>query len=301
MDQTLSSNNKLSVVSFNVQSLPTVFGLIPLSKNNKLRTKKLIKILKENFKNKASGYDLIFLQEIWVNQKDYENCGYHYCSLHHEVPTGLVILSRFPIEESVTMGFKASGNAPVLEGTGFPNYFNKGVLGVKIKYFDEDVWLFNTHLISCYAEFERFFWPERRLQIEELRNFIEERCNSTDQIILGGDFNCGPDSPDDGPGVKVINIPEDNYTYLTQTIFSNFNQGEFNSIQNSTCSTSNSKINREEGKVDHIFFSKQFDFIQGKVLFNEPVDIRPTNTIKKPLLDFLSDHYAWNVEISLKK
>ncbi|MFP6654425.1 MAG: endonuclease/exonuclease/phosphatase family protein [Myxococcota bacterium] len=109
--------------------------------------------------------------------------------------SGLVILSRFPIEATRFHRFRAQGNCfKFWEGDCLSG---KGVLAIRIRFGERALWLGNTHLIACYAATNDATKDcDRRdpngdvrwSQIVEARTFMES-LTEDEPALLAGDFN----------------------------------------------------------------------------------------------------------------
>ena len=277
---------KLDILTFNIQQLPVVFGFIPLSQNNLPRQELFKDILKKNFRDNEAGFDLVFIQEKWLNHDEFADLGYEIAGNDQSNIGGLLILSKYKIKKWEFIKFHEIGTSGILEGTGWPYYFNKGFLIAEIEVEGQSVWLVNTHLIASYPAVKKLYIDERRKQILEIKEGVKKYVSLQDRFIFAGDFNCGPGSDEDGPQMKL------NSYELLPNVFPGLKQ-EKPYANSSTFSVNNLRNMKELGKVDHIFFSQQFSAGESKVLFQEEVDL-PGG--KK---DNLSDHYGLSVRLTL--
>jgi len=109
--------------------------------------------------------------------------------------TGLVILSRLPFsaDDVAHLRFERQGSLlHLLEGDVVSG---KGVLAIRVRANDRDLWIANTHLIACYPREHESECDEddpngkyRWDQVRELRAFLARVAGDTD-LIAGGDFN----------------------------------------------------------------------------------------------------------------
>lgn len=109
--------------------------------------------------------------------------------------SGLVILSRFPIETAHFERFRAQGRCiKFWEGDCISG---KGILTVRLRVGDRSIWIGDTHLIACYSRSDDSETAcgvadpngdDRWQQIVEARQTIESLVGN-DPVILGGDFN----------------------------------------------------------------------------------------------------------------
>ena len=107
--------------------------------------------------------------------------------LRQFLPSGLYILSDYPVIEAERQPFRSR------ECAGFDCLANKGLLYARIAVpgVPEPVEAFNTHLNSrgsTGVSAERSLLAHR-LQVEEMRRFIEEHRGAGHPLIFGGDFN----------------------------------------------------------------------------------------------------------------
>ena len=152
----------------------------------------------------APRLDIVLIQEAWKNDARHallqhegvvRNFPFRVDAVDRPGGAGLVILSRFPIEEARFHRFHAQGNclkfweADCLSG--------KGILAVRLRIGARSLWVGDTHLIACYpgpdAGEEACDEADpngatRMAQLIEARGFIEDLA-AGGPLLLGGDFN----------------------------------------------------------------------------------------------------------------
>ena len=138
--------------------------------------------------------------------------------------------------------------------------------------------LINTHLIASYPTFKKNYISERREQFKELQDILNKLSGHT---IIAGDFNCGPE------------VDFENYDVLINEYFVNLKKEDAMACRESTYSINNPRNTIDLGKIDHIFFGKDFHYFSSETIFKEKFSL---NGIQ----DVLSDHYGLNVKLGLK-
>lgn len=148
--------------------------------------------------------DVVLLQEVWKD--DARQSLLSHPGVAAEFPfqvdavaatggSGLVVLSRFPIESATFHPFEEAGSAwKFWEGDALSG---KGVLATRVRVGARTLQVANTHLIACYP---RRGEPEtscdqgdpngstRASQLAELIDFLETYAGDA-PIVAGGDFN----------------------------------------------------------------------------------------------------------------
>lgn len=160
----------------------------------------------EDFISILHNYDVICLQEIFGqmnNRKEYllrraTKAGFFYyidtCTppfiSKHALDSGLLILSRFPIELFAFHEFSY--------GVEIDSVVRKGVIYSKLKISDQILHLFCTHVQSSYFNISQNLflacYESRCSQLNQINEFIKAvidktNFNENDKIILLGDFN----------------------------------------------------------------------------------------------------------------
>jgi endonuclease/exonuclease/phosphatase family metal-dependent hydrolase len=103
------------------------------------------------------------------------------------VHSGLVLLSRFPIEDTHTVTFKSASRV-VTHGIRADGLAAKGVLHCRLRLSEVDsVDCFLTHLESISAK-------ARARQIEQVAAFVNEHASPFNPVIVMGDFNVAADT-----------------------------------------------------------------------------------------------------------
>jgi endonuclease/exonuclease/phosphatase (EEP) superfamily protein YafD len=150
------------------------------------------------------GIDVVLIQEAWKDRARralLEDAAverqfpYRVDSVDAPGGAGLVILSRFPIEEAVFRRFQDQGSClKFWEGDCLAG---KGILMVRVNVAGRSSWIGTTHLIACYppegapetaCDEEDPNGASRWSQIHQVRRDFDSRIGD-DPALLGGDFN----------------------------------------------------------------------------------------------------------------
>jgi endonuclease/exonuclease/phosphatase family metal-dependent hydrolase len=187
----------LSIISYNLKGIPPIFASDVYTEHNSERATEFSNYLKTRVQQ-GTAPDVVLLQEIFaptflttiISNSNYP---YHYTDYTENytlgnvvsgeikaVPSGLLILSKYPITESAVHHFPSSLCA--VEDC----YAKKGVLWVKIQKpgvpFPIDV--FNTHIQARTAQ-----ESIREQQIKDMKSFVSSRVDKAKAVFFGGDFN----------------------------------------------------------------------------------------------------------------
>ena len=157
----------------------------------------------ERLARNEPALDVVLIQEAWKDEARHdllehpgvvENFPHRVDALEQPGGAGLVVLSRFPIEETAFKRFSAQGRCfKFWEGDCLSG---KGVLAVQLNIEGQHHWFGTTHLIACYSGEESEGACDQQdpngetrwSQLVEARVFME-RLAGDDPIVLGGDFN----------------------------------------------------------------------------------------------------------------
>ncbi len=167
--------------------------------------------------------DLVLIQEAWKDSARrsmlahpgvIKNFPHRVDALEQPGGSGLVVLSRFPIERAEFHRFEEQGRCyKFWEGDCLSG---KGVLAVQVLIEDQLLWVGSTHLIACYANDEDAETDcdqhdpngdVRWSQLVEARRFMEDLSGRAPSL-LGGDFNLTRSSRY-YPGMTSRTIPHD--------------------------------------------------------------------------------------------
>lgn len=187
----------LTMVSYNLKGIPPIFESDIYTEHNSDRATEFASYLRARMQQGAAP-DVVLLQEIFdpaflatlISNTDYP---YYYTDYIDNyslgnlasgeikaVPSGLLILSKYPITESAVHHFPNSLCA--LDDC----YAKKGVLWVKIQKpgvpFQIDI--FNTHIQARVAQ-ELI----REQQVNDMTVFVNSHVEKASAVFFGGDFN----------------------------------------------------------------------------------------------------------------
>jgi endonuclease/exonuclease/phosphatase family metal-dependent hydrolase len=193
---------KLTLVTYNIWGLPPWI--------NFASSRRYLRIARELERLNA---DLVLLQEVWTKKaleavpadgKWAVAAARPVCFFRRN---GLVVLSRFPILSGEFHPFSAAALPDAL--------VTKGALKVTIELADKrrlNIW--NVHLQDGHS------YKTRTRQITELLGWIRAAADGQFADLIGGDFNCTPDSAQYrqlsralGPEVQELKSPEHFITY----------------------------------------------------------------------------------------
>lgn len=246
---------------------------------------------------KASNYDVVMLQEIWMvkYRKILRNCGYPYImdqknfkgvKRELDLGSGLLILSRYPFTQS--MRFKLP------HPTGLASFFlhgeslaRKSLYLAEIEVKGQKIWLANTHLVANYCDNEEWYnctsyEKSRRTQIEFISRVIDVYAKG-EPAIFGGDLNMGEKK-----------IARDRVWDEMDKLFPGFTQGEYDhSISTFSFENLFNRGLHDPGKIDHLFGSDHFEVQNAQVTMNKVFSDRKGNKRQ------YSDHYGWSADFTL--
>jgi endonuclease/exonuclease/phosphatase family metal-dependent hydrolase len=235
--------------------------------------------------------DLVFLQE--VNSEKYANiiraCAqYQYSHLH--VKSGLMVLSKFPLEAENFISYQEKFMRNYL---GYRN----GILSAKINVPGAGILrICNVHLIASLWPYKQDSLKSasvRKSQISLINEYVS--YGERTPCILAGDFNCGPQ------------IDQQNFSFIKGCGFED--SFELAACQNEDKSgitwDSNIDLNRSgvykkspSQRIDHIFFSrellKKVKVTHSSIVMKDPV------FQNRSLNVHASDHYGLMTDITLE-
>ncbi|EMR09422.1 hypothetical protein PNEG_02365 [Pneumocystis murina B123] len=181
-------NKKIRVLSLNC------WGLKYISNYRKERLDLISKRIA------SEDYDIVGLQEVWV-YSDYENMRNN---TKHKLPygkfyfsgifgSGLVILSKFPIESTSIYKYSLNGRPSAFYHGDW--YVGKGVaMATLLMPNGKKIEFFNTHLHASYGGENDEYLCHRISQAWEISKLISSAFTAGKMIIIVGDFNSKPDS-----------------------------------------------------------------------------------------------------------
>lgn len=288
----------IRVLSYNIFLLPNPFFCNLLDhKHSDYKTERCKLI-----SNIIQKYDIILFQEIHPsmnfrsdliikNAKKY-GLEYSYYSLgptflsQYCLSNGLLVISRYPIIETDSIGFTQSSS--------YDNFIEKGCIYTKVKINDihQPIHIFNTHLQSSYDKTPK--WEQiRSKQLIELKEFLSKKCNlSKDSVIIGGDFNIDFKTKEGDILIETLKPLKDTFKSgdINNTITIPYDE---NYIEDTRCCLICKKCKvpnnyiLENQRLDYIFYSSRSNFKLKKY------QILPYYTKSKKLLyKKLSDHNA---------
>ena len=265
----------LKVLTFNVRGLP-----FPLSPDKPARMKTLCQLLAGN-----AHWDVVLLQELYMNhdQKKLIACAqqggyaYHFSKARGNLVIGLMrsgvmILSRHPILRSAALKFTSqtfqAERDALLVQIGIPG--------------SPPIWIADIHLSPDYKGTTIHHTRERRSQLQELTRWLAPAMASSAPLIIGGDFNFGPN----------FNGHDPLWEELPQ-LLPGFAQADFPLDTTCTFCPPNSAVKAKDntGKIDHLFGSPALRPIQGQVVFRDQFILGRKSF-------FLSDHFGWETEFA---
>lgn len=184
--------NPLRILTLNIGLLEIDLPLlrkITLIKGKSIRIQAIMYILRQH------AHDIILLQEaglpaqrqIIENLKD----EFPYYATHHSrklFSSNLLILSRIPLSNITFI--------PYTSQTYFESWgIQKGMLCATINWNNTDYHFINTHLVASGTEQRDTSSSSLRVrnnQINQIKAYIEKTYSTDDHIVIGGDFNMGP-------------------------------------------------------------------------------------------------------------
>lgn len=268
----MSKKKSLSILSYNIQQLPfsNCLSYIITGFHNK-KIKLTTKILAQ--KLISTNPDIIVLQECFMVslyeeiKRKLKPHGYLYCTnilkendWSRILNGGIVIISKYPINQSNHYRFKSAIFPEILA--------SKGFLHSAIQIEESEFNLIGLHLNSSTKDNYEYDRPTRNQQLHEIKNYINQK--QLENIILAGDFN-----------INRFYLPE--YQHLIKYL--NLHQPEF--IGNFTLDEiNNSQVDKYEGQqwIDYIFTLKDQ---KGPMAYSNQVMIYQDQNGND-----LSDHYA---------
>lgn len=191
------TQTNLTVISYNLKGIPPIFASDIYTEHNDERATEFAHYLKTRIEQ-GTAPDVVLLQEIFAptfltTLVSNSNYPYHYTDYAENyslsnvssgeikaVPSGLLILSKYPITQSAVHHFPSDLCA--VEDC----YAKKGVLWVTIQKPDVPfvIDIFNTHIQARTAQ-----ESIREQQIKDMKTFVSRRVNKARAVFFGGDFN----------------------------------------------------------------------------------------------------------------
>lgn len=182
----------LKILTLNVGLLEIDLPLlrkITLIKGKDIRIQAITYILRQH------AHDVILLQEAGLPAQrqliEHLKNEFPYHATHHArklFSSNLLILSKIPLFNITFI--------PYTSQTHFESWgIQKGMLCASIHWNNTDYHLINTHLVASGTE-QRDTSPRslhvRNEQVNQIKSYIEQVYTSDDHVIIGGDFNMGP-------------------------------------------------------------------------------------------------------------
>lgn len=151
------------------------------------------------------------------------------------------------------------------------------------------VHVFCTHLTAVFTNVpyprEGGSWAEEQaVQIQRMREWIDEKAGAASQVVLLGDFNCGPG------GTGYVAEVEDNYNLLADG-FTNIYPG-MESPQCTFCDLNPLNGGLDHGEsvlIDHVLIRGLAVNATAELILDQDVQVTPDAT---PITTKLSDHYG---------
>lgn len=243
---------------------------------------------------KAGPWDIVLLQELWTknHRTRLSRCGYPYImnlratgskDREGNLGSGLMILSKFPLEnQQRKVLVRPSGLKAIFKhGEGL---VRKSVYLAKARLPDgRGLWVANTHLVANYCSTSDFsdcasYQNVRLSQLKQASKFLLEKTKG-EPLVFGGDFNFGPNPVSDDLSWREF-----------ATRFPDFKQAPFDPAVNTSCA-SNTFKDHSNGKIDHIYVSKQLTARDGALTLHDTITTRGGEQTH------LSDHYGWETTI----
>lgn len=305
----LPNENTLKVLTLNVGALA------PFGKLTKPQTVKRVEEICRQFEK--SSYDVILLQEVWTQgyRRRLNDCGFPFTAHAEKMPglirkkrqglsmsgrlklianmasallpdtygfdKGLMILSRFPLEDIRSMEFDENGEVEnAFEDGEFP--VNKGALMATITHPKlGKVRLVNTHLVSQYKTIR--YDQQRANQLRDVFDFAQTDFNEESSLIVGGDFNMSPPGPQGQPRRYDTDLV---WRRLRESLLEDFVQADLPYENLTTFPDHKSPQLPNLGVLDHLFSKGNLAPLKGGVVFKEKIPCG-----KKTC--FVSDHYGF--------
>lgn len=169
------------------------FG-IPISANKTLRFNLIAKAIEKIKPDLVMLQEVIFHKDKLILQNELENKGWKFYSDKNWLMEkgGLVVLSRhFDLENAKFKKFTHQGPKDLIS---IPDkILGKGFQSFTLHFENHEFLLINTHFVCPYAAKEKDIISQRK-QFTQLTRFINSQ--KADGIILCGDINTFPDSPE---------------------------------------------------------------------------------------------------------
>jgi endonuclease/exonuclease/phosphatase family metal-dependent hydrolase len=184
--------DSLRILTLNVGLLEIDLPLlrnITLIKGKSVRIQAIIHILRQH------AHDVILLQEVGLaaQRQLIENLKneFPYHATHHArklFSSNLLILSKIPLSNTTFV--------PYTSQTYFESWgIQKGMLYATVNWNQTGYHIINTHLVSSGTEQRDTSSSALRVrndQINQIKSYIEKMFEPDDHVIIGGDFNMGP-------------------------------------------------------------------------------------------------------------
>ena len=297
----------LKVLSFNVWDGGNAFGIY-----TDQRIEKICDRFKEAFEDEQEGWDVVLIQELWPIRgrwNGFSQCGYPYYArverpfdqlkgllswiqnrlYGDKAETGLRILSRYPFNRIKRHTYSKNGHLRrVFLDAEYS--VSKSVMFVEIEHpTSGKINVFNTHMVSTHLHNSGTnYHKQRLLQFRELSDFIKKEAIDG-PIILGGDFNFGPNEY----GHEIYNNDLFSWDDLMHDLFDFLYHATL--LEDcSFCSSNNEflialKDLQGDHKPDHIFASDDLVLLENSLVLNERIIIQTSEGKKKVPY---SDHYG---------
>jgi endonuclease/exonuclease/phosphatase family metal-dependent hydrolase len=271
----------LTFLTFNFWGLPDL-GFRVLSPLRTERAEELCRRFSEVSK-KREGWDVIFLQEVWVaeDRARFTHCGYSYVADEEDdslpLDSGLMILSRYPLAQvqRYTYPMQAGMGHLTEDGEGLAR---KSALVALVNHpMAGAIWVANTHLVSDYRASSGgndTYLELRRQQFSAFLSWTEE-VSWGRPLVIGGDWNFGPKDP----------LWDELRPTLAQA------SEAPGADQAATLAPPNTMHAVTEGKVDHLFGLQGAVAHQGGIALTAPLKV-------DDLSISLSDHWGFSTNFS---
>lgn len=189
----------LHVLTINIAQQP--IRIFTGLKNRNKRAQRLVQTIKqldplpdiicfqELFRKKSQKIIIEGLKNIYPYYNVDKTCGKYIIGVN----SGLAIFSKYPIEEKMFHQYTKE--------KGVENFAKKGILGLKLKLDDDDLFVFTTHLqtglgaepciCKCFDNNKLSSDDLKKIQVQEAVNKIKEftKNDNSPSIIFTGDFN----------------------------------------------------------------------------------------------------------------
>ncbi len=262
---------------------------ITLIKGKSIRIQAITHVLKQG------NHDVILLQEIGLpaQKQIIENLKqeFPYHTTHRAMKlfsSNLLILSKIPLSNKQFIPFNKQ--------THFESWgIQKGMLCATLSWNDDEYHIVNTHLVASGTEqrdTSKNAQKIRNQQINQIKSYIEKNYTPDDHVILGGDFNMGP------------NVSQENY----QNIITDFTDcmEQINEQERFTWNPENPLIRKRVAhdpakQIDgfylkHNHYDKIINTLEINRTFLNEISFEHDN---QTISTMISDHYG--VELIIKK